>query len=168
MSLPRVKVIYDYKTLLLACWSYRSPVIYISSNIPISLRILKSSSLHNPFPVMFLCHPWYCISFCCPSIGGSLVGKVSYCCISECWLLAVSRHEISVGLSSASIMHATRFDLVFFDAWLVVVYLTSIVFGFSLLFRVSTPPNGQVVVLWGSSLPYLLLVLMLCLPLHFL
>ena len=34
------------------------------------------SPLHNSFPVVTLCHPGYCISFCCPSIGECLVNNV--------------------------------------------------------------------------------------------
>ena len=50
----------------------------------------------------------------------------------------------------------------FFDGWYNVVKFTSIVFPFPLPIRVSSPPNGQVVVLLWSSLTHLLLVFLPC------
>ena len=79
----------------------------------------------------------YCIYFCCPSIGASLVGNVLLllsgfpCCICACWLLFIFWHGMSVGQSSVSNSYPAQFDLVlpravvwtfpFFDAWFNIV-----------------------------------------------
>ena len=77
MSLPSIKVINNYKTLFLVCSSRQPPVISIFPQTSLSSNGTSSySPLHNPFPVMSLCHLGYCVSFCCSSIGGSLVGNV--------------------------------------------------------------------------------------------
>ena len=54
--------------------SYSS--FYISSNISVSFETSSFSPLNNPFPVVPLCYPGYCIYFYCPSVGGCLVGNV--------------------------------------------------------------------------------------------
>ena len=67
--------------------SYSS--FYISSNICFLKKL--HNFLHNSFPVVLLCHPGYCISFCCPFIRQScrqcfIVILFSTCCIFVCWL----------------------------------------------------------------------------------
>ena len=77
LSLPSIKDINDYKTLLFSMLILSTIPNFIfpqSSLFP--QETLSFSSLHNFFPVVPLGHPGYCISFCCPSIGGILVGNV--------------------------------------------------------------------------------------------
>ena len=54
-----------------------------------------SSPPHNPFLVGYLCHPGYCVSFCCPSIGDSLVGNVLLSVSG--FHTVISWHQMSVG-----------------------------------------------------------------------
>ena len=72
IDLLSVKVIYDYKTLLSVSWSHQPSIKSIfprTSLFPWGTSL--SSSFHNPFPVVSLCHPGYCVSFCCSFIGQS-------------------------------------------------------------------------------------------------
>ena len=63
----------DYKTLLSACWSCQLFLILYFLKHLFPYETSSFSPLHNSLPVVSLCHPWYCISFCFPTIRGSLV-----------------------------------------------------------------------------------------------
>ena len=94
VSLPSVKVINDYKMLLLACWSCQLFLILYYFKHLFPLETSSLSQLHSSFPVVSLCHPGYCISFCCSYFGGSLVGNVlllvsDLCNLHFCKLLVV-------------------------------------------------------------------------------
>ena len=76
-SLPKIKIIYDHKTLLSMYWSCQpsnKPILFPWTFLFPS-GTSSSSPLHNPFQVVSLCDPGYCwilcFSFCCPPIGQS-------------------------------------------------------------------------------------------------
>ena len=86
-----------------------------------------------------ICHPEYCVSFCCPYIGGSLLGNVLLL-VSGFHMLHFLILEVGYFFTSnvqsqpcVSNTYSTKFDLIlptavvgtfpFYDAWFIVVQL---------------------------------------------
>ena len=76
VSLPSVKVIHDYKTVLSEYQSCQSSIKSIFPQISLFLKEPPHLLPSQFFPSSVLCHPGYFVSFCCPFIGDSLVGNV--------------------------------------------------------------------------------------------